>query len=169
MFIKILSMFIILTSFAFSEEKIYKPELRALGSIYTTHTSANSVYNNDTKLVGFEYRPIEDFGVYFGRFKNSFYNESYVLAVGKYIRPFENKSSFYFTLGAGFVKGYEKYNYIYDSDTKEILKKSKFATNIGKDYIVGANVGIGYDITDYLSVNISYVGAFVSTFNIKLM
>jgi len=151
-----------------SEVKIFKPELRLIGSIYTTHTNDNDIYNNDTNLIGFEYRPLEDFGISFGYFKNSFDNDSYVLAAGKYLRPFEKLNDFYFTLGVGVVKGYEKENYIYDNETGEVIKKSKFNTNIGGDYIIGANVGVGYDITDYLSLNVSYVGAFVSTISLKL-
>lgn len=151
-----------------SNEKVFKPELRLVGSIYTTHTNDNDIYNNDTNLIGFEYRPIEDFGISFGYFKNSFDNDSYVLSAGKYLRPSERFDDFYFTLGIGVVKGYEKENYIYDNETGEIIKKSKFNTNIGGDFIIGANVGIGYDITDYLAFNISYVGAFVSTISLKL-
>ncbi|MGL5743778.1 MAG: hypothetical protein ACRCXX_01365, partial [Cetobacterium sp.] len=49
-----------------SNEKVFKPELRLIGSIYTTHTNDNDIYNNDTNLIGFEYRPIEDFGISFG-------------------------------------------------------------------------------------------------------
>ena len=151
-----------------SNEKVFKPELRLIGSIYTTHTNDNDIYNNDTNLIGFEYRPIEDFGISFGYFKNSFDNDSYVLAAGKYLRPFQSLNDFYFTIGVGVVKGYEKENYIYDNETGEVIKKSKFNTNIGGDYIIGANVGLGYDITDYLSFNVSYVGAFVSTISLKL-
>ncbi|MGL5544617.1 hypothetical protein [Cetobacterium sp.] len=151
-----------------SNEKVFKPELRLIGSIYTTHTNDNDIYNNDTNLIGFEYRPIEDFGISFGYFKNSFDNDSYVLAAGKYLRPFKSFNDFYLSLGVGVVKGYEKENYIYDNETGEVIKKSKFNTNIGGDYIIGANVGVGYDITDYLSFNVSYVGAFISTISLKL-
>ncbi|MGL4654225.1 hypothetical protein [Cetobacterium sp.] len=151
-----------------SNEKVFKPELRLIGSIYTTHTNDNDIYNNDTNLIGFEYRPIEDFGISFGYFKNSFDNDSYVLAAGKYLRPFKSLNDFYLSLGVGVVKGYEKENYIYDNETGEVIKKSKFNTNIGGDYIIGANVGVGYDITDYLSFNVSYVGAFISTISLKL-
>ena len=115
-----------------------------------------------------EYRPLEDFGISIGHFKNSFYNDSYVLAAAKYLRPSERFNDFYFTLGVGIVKGYDKVNYIYDHDKNEVIKKSKFDTNIGGDFIIGANVGLGYDITDYLSVNVSYVGAFISTISLKI-
>lgn len=37
----------------------------------------------------------------------------------------------------------------------KLLKKSKFDTNIGGDFIIGGNIGVGYDITNYLSVNVS--------------
>lgn len=166
---KIYIVFFIFSSFTFSDEKIFNPELRLIGSIYTAHLSNNDIYNNKTDLLALEYRPVEDFGVYFGHFKNSFYNDSYVLGAGKYLRPFENFNNFYFTLGIGVVKGYDKVNYIYDNESKKVVKKSKFDTNIGGDFIIGGNIGIGYDITNYLSVNISYVGAFVSTINIKLL
>lgn len=159
--------FFIISSFAFSDE-IFNPELRLMGSIYTAHVSDNDIYNNKTDLLALEYRPIEDFGVYFGHFKNSFYNDSYVLGAGKYLRPFESFNNFYFTLGVGIVKGYDKVNYIYDNESKKVVKKSKFDTNIGGDFIIGGNIGVGYDITNYLSVNVSYVGAFVSTINLKL-
>lgn len=165
---KICTLFFIFSSFAFSDEKIFKPELRLIGSIYTAHSSDNDIYNNKTDLLALEYRPIEDLGVYFGYFKNSFYNDSYILGVGKYLRPFESLNNFYFSLGMGIVKGYEKVNYIYDNETKKIIKKSKFDTNIGGDFIVGGNIGLGYDIADYLSANVSYVGAFVFTINLKL-
>ena len=159
--------FFIISSFSFSDE-IFNPELRLMGSIYTAHVSDNDIYNNKTDLLALEYRPIEDFGVYFGHFKNSFYNDSYVLGAGKYLRPFESFNNFYFTLGVGIVKGYDKVNYIYDNESKKVVKKSKFDTNIGGDFIIGGNIGVGYDITNYLSVNVSYVGAFVSTINLKL-
>ncbi|MGL5988378.1 hypothetical protein [Cetobacterium sp.] len=149
-------------------EVISKPELRLIGSFYTVHMNDNDVYNNNTNLIGFEYRPIKDVGVSLGYFKNSFDNDSYVLAVAKYFRPINKLNNFYLNLGVGVVKGYRRENYIYDSSTGEVLKKSKFNTNIGSDYIVGANVGLGYDITDYLSLNVSYVGAFVSAVSLKL-
>lgn len=148
------------------EKENYKPELRLVGSIYTIHTNDNDIYNNNTNLIGLEYRPLKDFGVSIGYFKNSFDNDSYLLSVGKYLRPSERFNDFYFTLGVGIVKGYEKENYIYQDG--EIVKKSKFNTNIGGDYIIGANLGFGYDITDYFSINVSYVGAFVSTISLKL-
>ena len=164
---KLYIVFFIVNSFAFSDE-IFNPELRLMGSIYTAHVSDNDIYNNKTDLLALEYRPIEDFGVYFGHFKNSFYNDSYVLGAGKYLRPFESFDNFYFTLGVGIVKGYDKVNYIYDNESKKVVKKSKFDTNIGGDFIIGGNIGVGYDITNYLSVNVSYVGAFISTINLKL-
>ncbi|MGL5356517.1 MAG: hypothetical protein ACRDAQ_08250 [Cetobacterium sp.] len=148
--------------------EIVKPELRLIGSFHTYHLNDNDIYNNNTNLIGLEYRPIKDVGVSFGYFKNSFDNDSYVLAVGKYFRPINRLENFYLTMGVGVVKGYERENYIYDSSTGEVLKKSKFNTNIGSDYIVGANVGIGYDITNYLSLNVSYVGAFISSVSLKL-
>lgn len=165
---KILIFFLIFNSYVFSNEKIPSSQLRLIGSIYTAHPSSNDVYNSKTNLLALEYRPVENFGVYLGHFKNSFYNDSYVLGVGKYLRPFKDLDNFYFTVGAGIVKGYEKVNYIYDKETKKVIKKSKFNTNIGGDFIVGGSVGIGYDITDYLSVDISYVGAFISTVSLKL-
>lgn len=118
--------------------------------------------------MGLEYRPAKDFGISLAYFKNSFYNDSYLLAAGKYLRPFEKFDDFYFSLGVGVVKGYDKVNYIYDQEKHEVVKKSKFDTNIGGDFIVGANVGVGYDITDYLAVNVSYVGAFISTITLKI-
>lgn len=148
------------------EKEIYKPELRLVGSVYTVHTNDNDIYNNNTNLIGLEYRPIKDFGISVGYFKNSFDNDSYLLSVGKYLRPSERFNDFYFTLGVGVVKGYKKENYIYQDG--EIIKKSKFNTNIGGDYIIGANLGFGYDITDYFSLNVSYVGAFVSTVTLKI-
>ncbi|MGL5903960.1 MAG: hypothetical protein ACRCZO_14865 [Cetobacterium sp.] len=149
-------------------DDVYKPQLRLLGSFYTVHASNNDIYNNNTNLIGLEYRPVKDFGISFGYFKNSFDNDSYVLAAGKYLRPFEKLDKFYLSMGVGVVKGYEKENYIYDNETGEVIKKSKFNTNIGGDYIIGANLGVGYDITDYLSLNVSYVGAFISTVSLKL-
>lgn len=162
--------FFFITSFCFAEDtaEVFKPEFRVIGSIYTRHTNDNDIYNNNTNLVGLEYRPLKDFGINAGYFKNSFDNDSYLISAGKYLRPFEKADDFYITLGVGIVKGYDKENYIYDNDTGEVIKKSKFNTNIFEDYIVGANIGIGYDITDYLAVNISYVGAFISTFSLKL-
>lgn len=148
------------------EPESSKPELRLIGSIYTVHTNDNDIYNNNTNLIGLEYRPIKDFGISVGYFKNSFDNDSYLLSVGKYLRPSERFNDFYFTLGVGIVKGYRKENYIYQDG--EIVKRSKFNTNVGGDYIIGANLGLGYDITDYFSINVSYVGAFVSTVTLKL-
>lgn len=168
MIIKILLFFSLLNSLVFSQEKIFNSEFRLIGSIYTRHSSDNDVYNNKTDLIALEYQPIKNLGIYFGHFKNSFYNDSYVIGVGKYLRPFENFNNFYFSLGLGLVKGYDKVSLIYDSNTKDIIKKSKFDTHIGGDFIVGGNVGIGYDLTDYISINMSYVGAFISTINIKL-
>lgn len=148
------------------EQKKFKPELRVVTSIYTTHTNDNDIYNNNTNLMGIEYRPLKDFGINLGYFKNSFNNDSYVLSAGKYLRPSEKLEDFYFTMGVGIVKGYKKVNYIYHND--EVIKKSKFNTNIGGDFIIGASVGLGYDITDYFSINVSYVGAFVSAITLKL-
>ena len=168
MFNKVFGIFFIVSTFIFSGENTFNYELRLIGSIYTAHISDNDVYNNKTNLLALEYRPIQDFGVYFGHFKNSFYHDSYVLGVGKYLRPFESFNNFYFLLGVGMVKGYDKVNYIYDCESSKVIKKSKFDTNIGGDFIIGGNIGIGYDITKYLSINFSYVGAFVSTINLKL-
>lgn len=146
----------------------YKPELRLVGSLFTRHVTDNDIYNNNSKLIGLEYRPIKDLGVSFAYFDNSFYNDSYALTVIKYFRPFNSFEQFYIAVGAGVVKGYEKVNYIYNDDKSEVLKKAKFNTNITDDYIYGASIGIGYDITDYLSVNVSYVGAFVSLITLKI-
>lgn len=148
------------------ETVTFQPELRLVASVYTTHTNDNDIYNNNTNLIGLEYRPLKDFGISFGHFKNSFDNDSYVLSAGKYLRPSKKFEDFYFTLGVGVVKGYDKVNYIYHNG--EVIKKSKFNTNIGGDFIIGANVGVGYDITDYLSINVSYVGAFVSVVTLKI-
>lgn len=165
---KALIFLIFFNSYAFSSQKFFNPELRLISSIYTQHTSNNNIYNNKTDLLALEYRPFEDFGIYLGHFNNSFYNDSYVLGAGKYLRPFQNFKNFYFTVGVGIVKGYDKVNYIYDHENKKIIKKSKFDTNIGSDFIIGASMGVGYDISDYISVNISYVGAFISSINLKL-
>nr|WP_307776230.1 hypothetical protein [uncultured Cetobacterium sp.] len=169
----LLVVFLILGIRSFSEEiqdnrSQFKGEYRLIGSFFTRHASNNDVYNNDTNLIGFEYRPIKDVGISFGYFENSFYNDSYLLSVGKYFRPIESNQNFYFTLGAGVVKGYEKINVIQDKNTGEVLKKSKFDTNIGKDYIIAGSVGMGYDITERISVNVMYVGAFVGVLTLKL-
>lgn len=144
----------------------FKPEYRLVAGLFTVHSNDNDLYNNNINLVGLEYRPTKDFGVNLGYFKNSFYNDSYILSGGKYFYPSKKIEDFYFTLGLGVVKGYEKYNYIYRDG--EVVKKAKFNTHITKDYIVGGSIGTGYDLTDYLSFNILYVGAFVSTVTIKL-
>lgn len=144
----------------------FKPEYRLVAGLFTVHSNDNDLYNNNINLVGLEYRPTKDFGVNLGYFKNSFYNDSYILSAGKYFYPSKKIEDFYFTLGLGVVKGYEKYNYIYQDG--EVVKKAKFNTHITKDYIVGGSIGTGYDLTDYLSFNILYVGAFVSTVTIKL-
>lgn len=167
MFNKIYIIFFIVNFFTSANEKIFIPELRLIGSIYTTHISDNSIYNNETNLLALEYKPVKDFGIYLGHFKNSFYNNSYVLGAGKYFRPFKNLNDFYFVFGVGIVKGYNKINYIHNNEN-EVIKKSKFDTNIGSDFIIGGNIGLGYDITNSISINVSYVGAFISTINLKL-
>lgn len=168
---KILLIFFLLIGTIFSMESTedvtyFKPEYRLVAGIFTTHTNDNDLYNNNINLIGLEYRPQKDFGINLGYFKNSFYNDSYILSAGKYFRPSKKFEDFYFSLGLGVVKGYEKVNYIYRDG--EVVKKAKFNTNIGEDFIIGGSVGTGYDITDYLSINIFYVGAFVSAVTLKL-
>ena len=52
--------------------------------------------------------------------------------------------------------------------TIKLLKKSKFDTNIGVDFIIDSNIGVGYEIANYLLINMSYVIIFVLTTNLKL-
>lgn len=112
-----------MSTFIFSDERIFNPELRSIRSIYRVHISDNDIYDNKTDLLALEYRPVKNFRVYFGYFKNSFYNDSYVLGTGKYLRLFESFNNFYFTLGVGIVKGYNKVNYIYDHESDKVVKK----------------------------------------------
>lgn len=167
-YISFLFFFIFSLTFSNLKKENLKPEYRVIGSFFTKHISGDDIYNNNTHLIGVEYRAKKDRSISMGYFKNSFNHNSYFIAVGKYFTPFHFVPKFYLNTGIGVVKGYNKINYIYDKNTGKVLKKSKFNTHIGGDYILGGSIGLNYDITNYLTVNISYVGAFIGMLSLKI-
>ncbi|MGL4403833.1 MAG: hypothetical protein ACRCTS_08990 [Fusobacteriaceae bacterium] len=164
--IYLVTILLFLSSLSFGEN-IYENRFRILGSVWTRHESNNDVYNNDNDLLGIEYFITENTSLGFAYFENSFYNDSYLLAVNHYLRPFSHKRIF-LSGSAGIIKGYEKENIIVDKRTGEELKKSKFNTNFYKDYIVGGSVGVGYDITDNFAVSLNYTGAYIMLLHLKI-
>lgn len=165
--IKLLFLFYFINCSAFTIEPTIS-EYRLVKSIFTKHSSNNDRYNNNTNFIGIEYKTQKDRKIGLGYFKNSFNDNSYFLGVGKEIVPFSFVPNFQCSVGIGIVKGYKKINYIYDKKTGEVLKKSKFNTNIGNDYIIGGSIGIRYNVTKYIDVSMEYVGAFIGFISIKI-
>lgn len=168
--ILILSILLIMGTLSFGEERkenSYEDRFRIMTSVWTRHPNDNDVYNNKNNLLGVEYFFNEKTSINFAYFENSFYNDSYLLGVTRYMRPFSHESLF-FTVTAGVIKGYEKHNVIIDKHTGEEVKKSKFNSNFYKDHIFGASVGVGYDITDRFAVSLNYTGPVIVLLHFKI-
>ncbi|MGL5964587.1 MAG: hypothetical protein ACRCZ2_09385 [Fusobacteriaceae bacterium] len=164
--IYLVSILLFLSSLSFGEN-IYEDRFRVLASVWTKHTNDNDIYNNDTDLLGLEYFLTENTSLGFAYFENSFYNDSYLLSVNHYMRPFPHKKLFLAT-SAGVIKGYNKENVLKDPQTGEDIKKSKFNTHICEDYIFGASIGAGYDITENFAISLNYTGAFIMLMHLKI-
>lgn len=161
-----LSIFLLVSSLCFGEN-IFENRVRITTSVWTTHPKHNEYYNNDNNLLGLEYFLTEKTSLAFAYFENSFYNDSYLLALNHYIRPFTHKKLF-FSGSVGLIKGYKKHNVLRDQNTGEEIKTSKFNSNLLDDYILGASVGAGYDLTDRFAVSFNYTGALIMLLHFKI-
>ncbi len=148
------------------EKTTSMPDIRLITSVYTQHPAKNEYYNNESKMLGAEWRFRKDLGVTFAYFENSFYKDSFVLSVNKYYTPVKSLDKLYLSLGAGFVKGYYKYNTI-EKDGETVVT-SKYNTHIADDYIWGASIGAGYQITENFAAEITYVGPYIITLRYKI-
>lgn len=173
--------FLFLNIFGFAQEKIENSKnlktniekeskdinsFKFVTSLWTAHINDNDIYNNKTNLLALEYGN-QKYSISGGYFKNSFYKDSYAISLNRYFRPFSEKR-IYFITSVGLVKGYYEYNYIIDSSTGKVLKKARIPTHIKDDFMIGGNIGLGYKITDDISISLLYLGAFTSFLSIRL-
>ncbi|MGL6119868.1 MAG: hypothetical protein ACRC0V_05120 [Fusobacteriaceae bacterium] len=154
---------------SFEEEKPpYQKELRLMTSLVAYHNNwKNKYYNNHPNLISLEWRFREKWGVAGGFFINSFYKDAYALTLNRYFYPFDQKlPGFHFYIGAGIVKGYHDNNQLIVNG--KVIVNASYPTNIGKDYIAGLGLGVGYDITDRVAFQIMYLGAYLVNISVKL-
>lgn len=146
-----------------AENDFYRFKLST--SLITRHGNDDDIYDNNSQLIALEYFLKEDLAVAAGTFNNSFSKRSYVVTANKYFYPFKTKK-IGLGLGVGIVKGYYDRMEIKD-DNGEVIKSSRFKTNLFDDYMFGGAVSVEYRITERISVSAMYVGAYMATVSVR--
>lgn len=93
-------------------------------------------------------------------FTNSYYNESYSL---NYHKIFKKGSKVEYMLGASFIKGYNRVDYLPSQSAENKLWVFDNIFNVVDDYSIIPTFGINYNATEDSKFNISVLGTAIIT------